>query len=115
MNTNQFGYDAHLERLRGRPGEGLQNWLVSRYMRLIEANLGEKSSPILEIGPGVEPFPLSTHFVDFQHTEQYKDKNFWQLDVNINPLPFKDKEFDFVVCRHTLEDLYNPSSICNDL
>ena len=37
-----------------------------------------------------------------------KAKNFVRLDVTTQTLPFKDKEFDVVLCTHTLEDLPTP-------
>jgi len=35
-------------------------------------------------------------------------KNFMKLDIVKNKFPFKDKEFDFCLCSHTLEDLPYP-------
>jgi len=62
-------------------------------------------SKILEIGPGSVPFPLATTIVGFN--ERVPD----YIDINIEdtPLPFEDKSFDFLYCRHVLEDINNPS------
>lgn len=60
---------------------------------------------ILEIGPGYIQFPLATKFVGFNE----KVKDFISVDIDEEPLPFKDKEFDFVYSRHTLEDIQNPN------
>lgn len=58
---------------------------------------------VLEVGPGLIPFSRATHFID-----HYDRHNTFKVDVNHEKLPFEDKYFDFVYCRHTLEDLVNP-------
>ena len=35
--------------------------------------------------------------------------------MNCEGLPFADKAFDFVYCRHVLEDLYNPFLMCREM
>jgi len=42
-------------------------------------------------------------------------KNFVKLDITKNKLPFKDKEFDVVLCTHTLEDLPSPFMIMDEM
>lgn len=79
------------------------------------ANLARSAKNVLEIGPGEEPFELSTEFVDFQHTEKYVGKKFHEVNVNRDKLPFEDKSFDFVYCRHTIEDLHNPMLLLSEM
>jgi len=59
---------------------------------------------ILEIGPGYDPFKLAKYFVGCNE----KIKEYIDLDIDVNKLPFEDKSLDFVYSRHTLEDIQNP-------
>jgi len=61
---------------------------------------------ILEIGPGTKPFSLATHFID--NLEREGITNIYNIDIDNTVLPFPDKYFDFVYCRHVLEDIQNP-------
>jgi len=42
-------------------------------------------------------------------------KKFVKLDITKEKLPFKDNEFDFCLCTHVLEDLYNPFLIIEEM
>lgn len=65
---------------------------------------------VLEIGPGEIPFSRAQYFIDWK-----KGENTIPCDINREKLPFADKEFDFIYCRHVLEDLYNPFLICEEM
>ena len=57
---------------------------------------------ILDIGCGYTAHKNATIICDVQDlSDYYKDRNFVKL--NDNNLPFKDKEFDFVVASHVIE------------
>jgi hypothetical protein len=73
--------------------------------------LENKFQNILEIGPGVIPFSLSTKTIGFNE----KIKNFIELDIDTNKLPFEDGSMDFVYSRHTLEDIQNPDFCMNEI
>lgn len=74
-----------------------------------------RSSRVLEVGGGHNPHPRSNVVVD-----KYVDSNFHRsgnikifknqtfLDADGENLPFKDKEFDYVICCHVLEHVENP-------
>ena len=68
----------------------------------VEQSVAE-GARVLEIGPGHIPFSRATYFVDWKPGE-----NRVSCDLSRDRLPFEDKEFDFVYCRHVLEDLANP-------
>jgi hypothetical protein len=60
---------------------------------------------ILEIGPGLNQFPLATKFVGYNENIN----NYISIDIDEEKLPFKDKELDFIYSRHVLEDVQNPN------
>jgi hypothetical protein len=70
-----------------------------------------KFQHILEIGPGIVPFSLSTKTIGFNE----KIKDYIQLDIDTNRLPFEDGDMDFVYSRHTLEDIQNPDFCMNEI
>ena len=57
---------------------------------------------ILDIGCGYTASKYATVISDVQDLQSfYKDKNF--IKINDKKLPFKDKEFDFVIASHVIE------------
>ena len=66
---------------------------------------------VLEIGPGRTPFKRATSFVD----RIIDGANTSIVDVNRQPLPFQDKSFDFIYCRHVVEDLWNPFLLLQEI
>jgi len=72
---------------------------------------------VLELGPGNIPFKNATEFVGWEHGVQpiNKKENHKVCDFNHHPLPYKDKEFDFVYCRHVLEDLIYPFRVMEEM
>lgn len=70
---------------------------------------------VLEIGPGATPFPRATAFVDFADVPAYAKRPVYKIDLTSERLPFDDKSFDFIYCRHVLEDSWNPFAICAEM
>ena len=88
------------------PIEPLVNWLASRL---------PAEAKVLEIGPGFVPFPKATMFVDYRALPTIPADKMISRDLNVEPLPFADKSFDFVYCRHVIEDMYNPFLLCKEM
>ena len=74
-------------------------------------NAGAK---VLEIGPGHIPFAKATHFVDRYPRPDVKGE-LHNVNVIRDPLPFADKIFDFVYCRHVVEDLVYPDLLLSEM
>ena len=82
-----------------------------QWIRLELCKKYSQSQSILEIGPGYNPLDISTHFVD----NKVELKNTENIDIDVEKLDFPDKSFDFVYCRHVLEDIQNPNHIFNEM
>ena len=79
--------------------------------KLLENN---KSWNILDIGCGYTAHKNANVVCDIQDlSHHYKDKKFYKLTSNI--LPFKDKEFDFVVASHVIEHVKDVNIFLKEL
>ena len=69
---------------------------------------------VLDIGCGYNAHEAATVICDIQDlSHYYKNKNFVKLIGN--SLPFKDKEFDFVVCSHVIEHVKDVALFIKEL
>lgn len=84
---------------------------------------------VLDIGGWAQPFTRANVVVDVlpydtrgifgnqgQGPEHFGRDSWILHDVSsCLPLPFRDKEFDFVICSHTLEDIRDPIHLCSEI
>jgi len=87
---------------------GVQNyyWLPNSLINKMVENfcISKNLKTNLEIGPGKIPFTLATHFIGSNE----KVSSYTEIDIDCQPIPFEPKFFDFIYCRHVLEDIQNP-------
>jgi len=87
---------------------------------------------VLDVGGGLRPLNRADYVIDFlawdqraqadpYHKDIWPDPHFsrdewvqWDL-CSHDPWPFKDKHFDFAVCKQTLEDLRDPVWVCREM
>jgi hypothetical protein len=70
---------------------------------------------VMDIGPGTAPFPRSDVVVDFQRFPGIPENKLVMCDLASERLPFRDKSYDFIYCRHVLEDMFNPFPLCAEM
>ncbi len=92
------------------------NFLIKRTTKThIEKILSENLDwKILDIGCGYGANKYATTISDILDLSQhYKNKSF--IKINDKKLPFKDKEFDFVIASHVAEHVEDVSYFLNEL
>ncbi|MSR24720.1 MAG: methyltransferase domain-containing protein [Nitrospiraceae bacterium] len=87
---------------------------------------------VLDVGGGIKPLSRANYVLDFLAWDQRTGLTPWFRDVwpephfsqatwvkwdicSRDPWPFKDKQFDFVLCKGTLEDLRDPIWVCREM
>lgn len=101
-------------------GYGPETERVSYQQMYVNFNIKE-GDKVLDIGSGAYPFPYATHLADLYEEETthraepiIKDKRPFKV-CNIEALPYRDKEFDFVYCSHVLEHTTHPEKACEEI
>ncbi len=99
----------------------------NRYHLYVSRHFDFKIKPgdkVLDIGSGHDPFPHATHLADIAENDNSYGRAGAALkkvaglpffECNVESMPFKDKEFDFVYCSHVLEHTVDPEKACSEL
>ena len=89
--------------------------LIKRTTKSFVNNLiKNKNLNILDIGCGYSANEHATVICDTLDLKQhYKDRNF--VKISGKELPFKDKEFDFVITSHVLEHVEDPELFLKEI
>jgi len=77
-----------------------------------------KNLKILDLGcTHVNYWPEANHFADIvDYSKEFKEKNLKFIKISPNEkLPFKDKEFDYVILSHVLEHVSNLVDFVNEV
>ena len=102
--------------------------MIEDHAKRICAELGD-SDKLLDIGGWYRPFRRADYVVDILPYEtrgigghQGEGEERFTADTWIlhdlcgkKPLPFEDKQFDYVTCSHVLEDIRDPLQLCSEL
>lgn len=92
-------------------------------------NMLKRKDKVLDIGGWAKPFNRANYVVDIHsydsrgffgsqggRKECFTKKTWVIHDLSSKKkLPFKNKQFDFVICSHTLEDIRDPIFLCSEL
>ncbi len=87
-------------------------------------NLGiNEGTKVLDVGGGNHPFTFATVVTDLTFDDDRhrggaaiaRDSERIWIECDIHDLPFGDKEFDVVLCRHVLEHVEDPKTACEEL
>lgn len=86
---------------------------ILEILEYLQNKYNGNNKKILDIGPGRVPFKGSTHLIDI--CDWGIEYEVIKIDIDKDKIPFVDNYFDFVYCRHVLEDIQNPDFAYNEI
>ena len=107
-DTDNADNDADVEPAIKNRYWGPNSTIIKTIEKHCETN---KYSKILEIGPGDIPFKLASDFIGCNE----RITNYIEIDIDKTAFPHPDDSFDFIYCRHVLEDIQNPDFALNEM
>lgn len=108
----------HIPALERRQSEPLNTWTYQNERLEFDIKPGER---VLDVGFGGWPFRQATHLADLyvgettHRMESLKRDDRLFLVIDVQKMPFRDKEWDFIFCSHVLEHLERPGDACREL
>lgn len=116
-----YTLDTHDSVIRGDPHENKITrffWYNNPYItqslcRYLEQH--KIDDKIIDVGAGSAPFPPATHLLDFSRVTPLPNRVSFKLDLDFDTFPYESGFFNFLYCRHTLEDIQNPQRAFNEL
>ena len=108
ITYNQYKNEESITNFFWAPNPLLVNKLVEFLkFRDIKTNIID-----IGCGSGTAKFPVATHLLDFNEIEN-GDTSI-KLDLDFDKFPHINNFFEFIYCRHTLEDIQNPVNAFNE-
>jgi hypothetical protein len=104
----------------------ITNWSYNNITQLrddVKKMISENNYTSIDVGASANPwsYPECTHFLDIRVMEKENSK-FFQIDLQDRKsldsfVEYVNKEgkFDFSICSHTLEDIFNPIDVMDFL
>jgi len=103
-----------------KKGDGPETNRFDYQKRYVDFKI-KKGDKVLDVGSGGYPFPYATCIADkflgkTTHRAEKLVRNGKKfVCCDVENMPFKDKEFDFVYCSHLLEHVNNPAKACEEI